>query len=159
MLCPHEAVFHEPEPPPVKVCKLPEPQLTVVTEEHGLGGGQLIWKSASEISKNTLPTASTFILALFILAGHGTVIVSEPSLGTLYASSIGNVSPPSIESRMLTVGQLTGGTLVLATSHVTVCVLPTHQSTLVLGEVILNSPPADVTFIHMDAQLTPPPPG
>src|SRR5215213_5524404 len=88
------------------------------------GGVPLIVKFTLLISKKIFPTASIFTLhcepGLF-----GTVIFSVPSFGVLAASVMGKLFPPSVESRILTVAQLTGATLVEFTLQVTVCVEPT----------------------------------
>ena len=55
-----------------------------------VGGTQLavILKLALEISKKTLPTASTFIRAV-VVAIEGTVTDSEPSFGVLANTTVG----------------------------------------------------------------------
>ena len=66
-------------------------------------------KFVSEISKKMLPTASTLTRAVEVVRlGSGTD--SEPSLGVLAASTVGNVVPPSVESEILTFAALTGAT-------------------------------------------------
>ena len=60
-------------------------------------------KFVSEMSKKILPTASTLIRAVVTVArGFGMVTDSVPSLGVLASSTVGNVAPPSIDSRILT---------------------------------------------------------
>src|SRR5437762_629285 len=86
----------------------------------------------------------------------GRVIVWEPSLGVPAAMTMGKVWPPSIDSRMLTAAQLTGGFAVPATSHVTACVEPTGQTTEVSGEVTANGPLPPSTCSRMSSELTPP---
>ena len=76
-------------------------------------------KLVSEISKKTLPTASTFILAV-VLAPTGIVTASDPSLGVLASKTVGNVCPPSVDNEILTFAQLTGGSVVLVTFQVIV---------------------------------------
>ena len=82
-------------------------------------GGALSVKSASEISKKILSTASTLTLAEFVDIS-GTTTVSEPSLGVEAATTTGKVRPPSSESKMFTLAQLIGARSELATSQVTV---------------------------------------
>ena len=65
-------------------------------------------KFVFEISKNTFPTASTFIRAV-VVETLGTVTVSVPSFGVVAARVTGKVVPPSVESEILTFAQLTGG--------------------------------------------------
>ncbi len=86
----------------------------------------------------------------------GRVIPCEPSLGVAAARTVGNVAPPSVESRMSTKAVLTGATFVLATSHVTVCA-PDHE-TFVLGLVTRNGPAAVETVRIAVSAFTPPPP-
>ena len=76
-------------------------------------------KSESEISKNTLPTASTFTLAV-VVGVTGIVTISEPSLGVLADKTVEKVWPPSVDKEILTLAQLIGGSVVLFTSHVIV---------------------------------------
>ena len=79
----------------------------------------VILKFVSEISKKMLPTASTLTRAVEVVRlGSGTD--SEPSLGVLAASTVGNVVPPSVESEILTIAALTGTPALLATFQVTV---------------------------------------
>src|SRR4029077_16346661 len=93
-----------------------------------------------EMSKKTLSTASTLMRASGDESPGGRVIVWEPSLGVPAARTRGKVWPPSIDSRMSTAAQLTGGFAVPATSQVTVCVEPAGQTTDVSGEVTVNGP-------------------
>jgi len=72
-----------------------------------------------EISKNTLPMASTFTLAV-VVGNIGIVTISEPSLGVLDNKTVGKVCPPSMDNEILTLAQLIGGSVVLFTSHVIV---------------------------------------
>jgi hypothetical protein len=52
--------------------------------------GTSIVKFVLEMSKNTLPIASTLILAV-VVGVEGTVMVSDPSLGVLANSTVGKV--------------------------------------------------------------------
>ncbi len=86
-------------------------------KEKPVGGG-VILKLAFDISKKIFPTASTFILAVEVIV-PGITTSSVPSLGVL-ANSIEKLLPPSVDIRILTLAQLTGGAVVLFTNHVTV---------------------------------------
>jgi hypothetical protein len=79
-----------------------------------------------EILKKILPAPSTFTRAP-PLGVPGIVTSSDPSFGVLFAKTIGNVEPPSVERLILTFAQLTGALLVFATAHVTSCVEPVGQ--------------------------------
>ena len=81
----------------------------------------------------------------------GIVTLCVPSLGVAAASVVGKVRPPSVESRMSTLAQLTGAAVVLATFHVTVCVLPPGHVTAVLGDVTVKGPAAAVTLMASGA--------
>src|SRR5215216_4937880 len=107
-----------------------------------------IVKLAFEISKKILFAHTTLMRAL-VVGVFGTIIVCVPSLGVSASMVCGNVAPPSVESRIVTFGQLTGAWVVLATFHVTVCWLPPAHVTAVFGAVILNGPepPAIVIFV------------
>ena len=85
-----------------------------------------LMKNDGDILKKMFPTASTLIRAK-APAEPGTVTVSEPSLGVLFARIIGKEDPSSRESVILTVLQLTGALFVLATFQVTVCCVPTFH--------------------------------
>jgi hypothetical protein len=85
----------------------------------GVTPGPVMVKLVLDISKNTLPTASTFILAV-VLAPIGMVTDSVPSFGVLANRTVGKVCPPSVDNEILTLAQLTGASVVLATSQVTV---------------------------------------
>ncbi len=85
----------------------------------GVAPGPVMVKLVFEMSKKTLPTASTFILAV-VLAPTGIVTASDPSLAVVASKTCGNVCPPSADNDILTLAQLTGGSVVLLTSHVTV---------------------------------------
>ena len=103
-----------------------------------------IVKLVFEISKKIFPTASTFILAV-VEGVLGMVTVSEPSFAVLAINTIGKVNPPSVDRDIFTLAQLTGAIVVLATSHVIVCVVVAGQETFVLGEVTWNGPEAALT--------------
>ena len=83
----------------------------------GVGVDPVMVKSESEISKNTLPMASIFTLAV-VVGVAGIVTISEPSLGVLSDKTVGKVCPPSVDNEILTLAQLIGGAVVLFTSHV-----------------------------------------
>src|ERR1051325_10583202 len=107
------------------------------------------------MSKNTLPMASTLMRAC-VVSEPGRVTTAEPLLGVLASSTVGNVTPRSVEREILTFAQLTGAALVLATSHVTVWV--PNQATFVLGLVTRKGPAEGVTGRLTSCVLTPPPP-
>lgn len=85
----------------------------------GVAPGPVTVKLVFDMSKKTLPTASTFILAV-VEAPTGIVTASVPSLAVLASKTVGNVCPPSVDNEILTLAQLTGGSVVLATAHVIV---------------------------------------
>lgn len=85
----------------------------------GVTAGPVMVKLVLDISKHTLPMASTLTLAV-ALAPIGMVTCSVPSLGALATRTVGKVCPPSVDNEILTLAQLTGGSVVLFTSHVTV---------------------------------------
>jgi len=85
----------------------------------GVGVDPVMVKSESEISKNTLPMASIFTLAV-VVGVAGIVTISEPSLGILSDKTVGKVCPPSVDNEILTLAQLIGGDAVLFTSHMIV---------------------------------------
>ena len=94
----------------------------VFTSVSSVGGSEMlgeIVKFGSEILKKILPIASTLIRAVAV-GVFGRLIVAAPLLGTLDARIIGKLFPPSVESRMRTLAQLTGALEVFATSQVTV---------------------------------------
>ena len=109
-----------------------------------------------DTSKKTLPAPSTFTRAL-VVAMFGTTTLWLPSFGVLAARTVGKVFPPSVESDILTLAQLTGAPAVLATFHVTVCVEPPPQFTAVFGDVTTKGPALDVTASTIASELTPPP--
>src|SRR3954451_19397477 len=96
-------------------------------------------KSASEMSKKTLPTASTLIRA-FEVATFGTVTDCDPSFGVLSASTYGYVWPPSADSVIFTLAVLTGATSVLATFHATVRCEPATHFAAAAGPFTRNGP-------------------
>ncbi len=65
----------------------------------------------------------------------GTTMFSEPSLGVLASTSVGKVSPPSVEKKMDTVGVLMAPALVPATFQLIGCCVSPSQVTGVLGLV------------------------
>jgi hypothetical protein len=111
----------------------------------------VIVKLVLEISKNIFPTASTFILAV-VVGVLGMVTASLPSLGVL-ATKVLNEVPPSVEMDILTLAQLTGDAVVLATFQVTVWEeLPAHD-TAVLGAVTEKGPDALETVTVISAKF------
>src|SRR5438477_8059241 len=99
----------------------------------------VIVKFASEISKKMLPTASTFTRAV-VVAMFGTVMLAEPLFGTLAATTLGNVFPPSVEIEILMLAALTGAAVVLATFQVTFNGEPPATVTAAFGAVTANGP-------------------
>src|SRR6266571_3059862 len=75
-----------------------------------------------ERAKKMFPTESMRSRA-FALRTAGTDTLCDPSLGVPLARRVGKLRPPSVESRMFTVG----ATLPPPTSHVTLLELP-HSS-------------------------------
>ena len=106
-------------------------------------------KLVFETSKKMFPAPSTLIRAVDV-AELGTVTVCEPSFGTLLTSVIGNVFPPSLENRMLTLAVLMPFPVVPATFHVTVCEVPPAHETDVLGLVTVNADPV-LTIVTRDS--------
>ena len=80
----------------------------------------VIVKLLLEISKKIFPTASILIRAV-VVGILGMVSNSVPSLGVLAVITVGKVRPPSVDNDILTLAQLTGAAVVLATAHVMVC--------------------------------------
>src|SRR5690242_14961044 len=103
-------------------------------------------KFTSDMSKKMLVAHSTCTRA-WVVERLGTVMPCVPSLGVFAASVVPNVLPPSSESRILTLAQLTGAAVVFATFQVTVCALFAGQDTAVLGAVTRNGPELVVTGI------------
>src|SRR3954469_12561292 len=103
-------------------------------------------KLVSDMSKKMLVAHSTCTRA-WVVERLGTVMPWVPSFGVFAASIVPNVLPPSSESRMLTLAQLTGAAVVFATFQVTVCPLPDAQFTAVLGAVTRNGPALVTTGI------------
>src|SRR6266446_7008862 len=85
-----------------------------------------------ETLKKTFPMASTFTRELGAVT-FGAVIFAVPLFGTLAASTVGKVAPPSVEREIFTLAALIGALLVLATFHVTVWVVPGRHSTPAAG--------------------------
>lgn len=77
-------------------------------------------KRLFEMSKN-VPLAHCTMITALVLGVFGRVMVSEPSLGTLFAIFV-KVAPPSVESKISTFEHENGERSVPATSHVMVCV-------------------------------------
>src|ERR1035441_8560687 len=81
-------------------------------------------KLPGEIAKKMFPSAWTMMRAAeAVTSGSRTVLA--PVFGTLLASTIGKVTPPLMESRILTLATATGALVVPATFQVTVCA-PDH---------------------------------
>lgn len=131
----HEIVCDEP----IAQLSAPFGELTVIDGPPGV-----IVKLTFEMSKKTLPTASTFILAV-VVAVFGIANASVPSLGVLAANTVGKVCPPSVDRDILTLAQFTEPVFVLLTSQVMVWVDPPTQDTLVLGDETWNGPDVLVT--------------
>ena len=80
-------------------------------------------KFTFETSKKTLPTASIFTRAV-VVNELGITTTSAPSFVVLAASTVGYVSPPSVDRLIFTLVVLIGAMSVLALSHMIVCVEP-----------------------------------
>ena len=102
-------------------------------------------KFTLEISKNILPIASIFTLAV-ILVLFGIITDSVPSLGVFDARVIGHVLPPSVDNSMFTAEQFTGDASVFAEFQVIDWVERAAQETFVFGFVIANGPAVFVTL-------------
>src|SRR5262245_15678857 len=111
---------------PGSIALLVVPQFSAMSVADGKsinGGGDAdgtIEKSALHRSKNTLPTASTFIRA-FVQVMFGKTTTCAPSFGVLLLRVMGYVKPPFVERRMFTIVVFTGAFDVPATFQVTVC--------------------------------------
>ncbi len=81
--------------------------------------GAVIVKLVLDISKKILDEQRT-ITRQVVDGLLGTIISCEPSLATFVARVMGYVKPPSVESKISTLAQLTGAAAVPATSQVTV---------------------------------------
>ena len=79
-----------------------------------------IVKFTFETSKKMLPTASIFTRAV-VVNEFGIMTASEPSFAVLAASTVGYVSPPSVDRLIFTLAVLIGAMSVLALFHVIVC--------------------------------------
>src|SRR5687768_14422647 len=87
----------------------------------------------------------------------GTEIGCEPSLAVV-ASTKGKLWPPSVESRILTLGVLIAPAAVPATSQVMVCdVAPVHV-TAVFGDNTAKGAPVFTTLTRTSSELIPPRP-
>src|SRR5688572_2989445 len=104
-----------------------------------------------------LPTASTRTRA-WVVATLAIVTDSDPSLGVLAARTVGNVLPPSMDSRIRTLAVLTGAALVLATFQVMVAGPPPATVMLVFGDVTENGPAEVVDVTRVEAVAIAPPP-
>ena len=112
-------------------------------------------KLESEMSKKMFPAAWTRMRA-WLVEMLGSRTDSEPSLAVVVASATGNVTPPFVERRMVTLAALIGEAVVPATSQVTV--RKPDQTTGVFGEVTRNGPAVPTTVTAMSSVVTPPPP-
>src|ERR1700749_2217079 len=83
-------------------------------------GAGTIGNAWCEMSKNTLPTASTLNRAAAAVT-FGSTTRAEPVFGTALARTYGYVMPPAVDRLIFTGEARTGGWSVPATSHVTVC--------------------------------------
>ena len=98
----------------------------------------------------------TIILLVFpTLLGIVTSCVPSFSVD---ANNVDHVVPPSIESKISTLAQLTLLAVVPATAHMMVCVLPTAYETAVFGEVTLKGPAVALTVTTMSSLLLAGPP-
>jgi hypothetical protein len=125
---------------------LPGP--VVMPEMVGADGAEMpavMVKLVLEISKKMLLAQATLMRAVLV-GVFGTVMEDEPLFGALAANTVGKVLPPSVDSEIATLGQLTGAKLVLATFHATVWLLPPCQLTDVSGALTKNGPAAFVTL-------------
>ena len=114
-------------------------------------------KFVFDISKKILPLAITLTLACVVIL-LGTLISSEPSLGVLAASKMGNVKPPSVDRLIFTWLVLIGAASVPDTFQVTVLKDPTSQLVAVLGLLTTKGPALPFTVINISSEQTPPPP-
>jgi hypothetical protein len=114
-------------------------------------------KLASETSKNTLPTASTFSLAS-ANAALGSVTSCEPSFGVPAARTCGYVRPPSAERLIFTLAVDTGGAAVCATSQVTVADPPPTTGAPSAWDVTRNGPAAGASVRTVSSLPMPAPP-
>lgn len=71
----------------------------------------------------------------------GTLMLSLPSFGVLLNTAL-KLVPPLLENKILTLLQLTGAAVVLATFQVTVWLLKPAQVTAVFGTVTWKGPAA-----------------
>src|SRR5688572_2221577 len=74
----------------------------------------------SEISKKMFPTASTLMRAEELERPLGIVTPADPLLGTLAASTVGKLIPPSVDREIFTLAAFTGAPFVPLTFQVTV---------------------------------------
>src|ERR1017187_7611490 len=94
-------------------------------------------KLAGEIAKKILSAACTLMRAPETVT-WGSSTVQAPLFGTLPASTIGKLSPPLVESRIVTPAALTGAFVVPATFQVMVC--EPDNVPVPAGEVTTNGP-------------------
>ena len=66
--------------------------------------------------------------------------------------------PPSVDKKISTLAAFTPFAVVPATAHVTLWVVPTFQTTLVLGELTKNGPAVPLTETIISSLLFAPPP-
>jgi hypothetical protein len=109
------------------------------------------------MSKKFPPAHLTITLAV-VEGVFGTVIACVPSLG-VFARTTVYVNPPSVEIKISTLAQLTGALVVLATFHVTFCVVaPVQVIPVALGTVTEKGPEVFVTdTVELANSVHPPP--
>src|ERR1035438_981268 len=113
-------------------------------------------KLPGEIAKKMFPSAWTMMRAAEAVT-RGSRTVLAPVFGTLLASTIGKVTPPLVESRILTLTAATGAFVVPATFQVTVCA-PDHVAAP-SGDVMTKGPALVVAITCMSAAAVAPPVG
>jgi hypothetical protein len=100
------------------------------------------------------PTASILIRAIAVVS-NGSVTASAPSLGVLDARTYGQVEPPSVDRRIRTLSQSTGGIWLPAGFQVTALRDPSVQYVVPVGWVIVNGPLPPSTVIVAPVKVTP----
>jgi len=132
---------------------------TVRPDQHALGKG--VWRDGLWRVVITRPMVSDDLNAPQLTPGARTVAAfavfgkltfADPLLGTLAASTIGKVFPPSAESEILTLAQLIDPASEPATFHVTVCgdppaIVPAELS----APVMANGPAVETELTVVDA--------
>ena len=113
--------------------------VTVPSVRTGTWASGVMLKSTSEMSKKMLPRGSILIRA-WPVERLGIRTDSAPSFGALAARTVGKVSPPSLESEILTFAALTGAAAVPATFHVMARIVFPDHVRAVFGCVTWNRP-------------------